>query len=71
MNYPTIVDVKTADERTLRDWLKNLPAPQTDVERTVHRRIRQAVHDMSSPRRPGKFGDIFGDFFDEILGKTK
>jgi hypothetical protein len=37
--YPTVATVQAANFETIHTWLDNLPAPQTDVERTVHRRL--------------------------------
>lgn len=45
MNYPTIAQVQVADLRQLFKWARDLPAPQTDVERTVHRRIERRLED--------------------------
>lgn len=37
--YPTIGLIKIASFETLETWSVNLPPPQTDVERTVMKRI--------------------------------
>lgn len=39
--YPTIAEVNEASEEQLFAWHNNLPEPETDVERTVHRRINK------------------------------
>ena len=46
--YPTLAAVKAASPETLFAWHENLPCPQTDVERTVHRRISKMCHDIAS-----------------------
>lgn len=37
--YPPLAMVMQAHWQTLDTWANSLPAPQTDVERTVYRRI--------------------------------
>lgn len=37
--YPALATIMVANLDTLQTWADNLPAPQTDVERTVHRRL--------------------------------
>jgi hypothetical protein len=44
MTYPTLSDVNQANEAMLRHWNNTLPDPQTDVERTIQRRIKKALH---------------------------
>ena len=38
--YPTLSTVNEAGFETLCTWCNELPAPQTDVERTVMRRLK-------------------------------
>jgi hypothetical protein len=38
--YPPLAAVMQASVETLGTWCENLPAPQTDVERTVLRRLK-------------------------------
>lgn len=38
--YPALATVMVASLETLQTWLTSLPAPQTDVERTVMRRLK-------------------------------
>lgn len=38
--YPTLEAVMAASFQTLDTWRDNLPPPQTDVERTVLRRLK-------------------------------
>ena len=38
--YPTLATVMEASFETLCTWCDQLPAPQTDVERTVLRRLQ-------------------------------
>lgn len=39
--YPTLAAVQEAAFQTLDTWCECLPRPQTDVERTVWRRLHQ------------------------------
>lgn len=41
--YPTVADVKAASIGTLSVWDRHLPDPQTDVQRTVRRRIKRRL----------------------------
>lgn len=38
--YPTLATVNEAALMTLDEWDKYLPAPETDVQRTIRRRIK-------------------------------
>lgn len=38
--YPTMEAVQAANLDTVATWLEHLPAAQTDVERTVRRRLQ-------------------------------
>jgi hypothetical protein len=63
--YPALATVMVASFETLCTWHDNLPAPQTDVERTVMRRLlvrrdellRQQVRERA-PDIAAKFNDI-------------
>lgn len=63
--YPALATVMVASLETLQTWLTSLPAPQTDVERTVMRRLlarrdellRQQVRERA-PDIAAKFNDI-------------
>lgn len=63
--YPALATVMVASFETLCTWHDNLPAPQTDVERTVLRRLkarrdellRQQVRERA-PDIAAKFNDI-------------
>ena len=37
--YPSLATVSEASVETLTTWIESLPAPQTDVQRTVLRRL--------------------------------
>jgi hypothetical protein len=37
--YPALATIMVANLDTLQTWAEKLPPPQTDVERTVHRRL--------------------------------
>jgi hypothetical protein len=63
--YPALATVMVASFETLCTWHDNLPAPQTDVERTVYRRLlarrdellRKQVRERA-PDIAAKFNDI-------------
>jgi hypothetical protein len=63
--YPALATVMVASFETLCTWRDNLPAPQTDVERTVYRRLlarrdellRKQVRERA-PDIAAKFNDI-------------
>ena len=63
--YPALATVMVASFETLCTWHDNLPAPQTDDERTVMRRLlarrdellRQQVRERA-PDIAAKFNDI-------------
>lgn len=63
--YPALATVMVASFETLCTWHDNLPAPQTDVERTVMRRLlarrdellRKQVRERA-PDIAAKFNDI-------------
>lgn len=38
--YPTVATVQAANFDTVCTWCEQLPKPQTDVERTVYRRLQ-------------------------------
>lgn len=63
--YPTIATVNHASMITLHEWDKALSAPQTDVERTVRRKITARLFEMAGQevrqQAPGiaeRFNDI-------------
>lgn len=58
MKYPTVAEVQSADTKTLCSWVEHLPAPQTDVEHTVHRRIRRAIDATIASESPVVFEGI-------------
>jgi hypothetical protein len=41
--YPTIADVNIASLTTLDAWKKQLPTPETDVQRAVQRKIKKQL----------------------------
>lgn len=45
--YPTLETVMLARFETLQQWDQNLPAPQTDVEHTVRRRLRKQMETLA------------------------
>ncbi len=63
--YPTVAAVMLADFNTLWTWHRYLPAPQTDVERTVWRRVKARCDELAGqelrktrPDLADKFNDI-------------
>lgn len=46
--YPTLATAMAASFDTLMTWCENLPQPQTDVERTVMRRIIQRRDELAA-----------------------
>lgn len=65
--YPTPATVADASLETLEAWATHLPLPQTDVERTVQRRIK-ARRDLlvaksireKTPEIADKFNRMYG-----------
>lgn len=64
--YPTLETVMLAGFKTLATWDDSLPAPQTDVERTIRRRIKAqkqatAAAEMTrtAPELAKKLGDAY------------
>lgn len=66
--YPTIATVMLARFATLQQWDENLPPAQTDVERTVRRRITKQMDvtagqelRRSSPELADKWNKVMDD----------
>lgn len=59
--YPTIAELNAADSAQLHSWRRTLPAPQTDVERTVWRRIVARTEDGGLADFIESFKEVFGD----------
>ncbi len=66
--YPTISTVKRASLQTLNTWSDNLPAPQSDVERTVRRRIEKRLFESAAKECREKAPDI-ADKWNELVDK--
>ncbi len=47
--YPTLEMVNKASAQTLMTWYDKLPHPQTDVERTIKRKIEKRVFKLIGP----------------------
>lgn len=63
--YPALATVMEASLQTLCTWCDNLPPPQTDVERTVMRRLKARRDELvatevreKAPHIADKFNDI-------------
>ena len=73
--YPTVSAVNQANNETLFAWEKELPPPQTDVERTVHRRIKRrclAIAEEALRDADPELADTFAELMDltsRLLGK--
>lgn len=67
--YPTVATVMVASLDTLQTWLTSLPAPQTDVERTVMRRLKarsdELFRQQLRQQAPG-IADQFNDIIDKM-----
>lgn len=66
MNYPTIAQLNAADKAQVVSWRRTLPPPQTDVERTVWRRIVARwdafdAEDILTADFRESFKEIFGE----------
>ncbi|KRB73475.1 hypothetical protein [Noviherbaspirillum sp. Root189] len=83
MIYPTVAEVQSAPLALLLQWAEKLPAPQTDVEKTVRRRIDARLKDTSAFSREevsaivhaqdselgAKWDRVMG-LFDQIVAKV-
>lgn len=63
--YPALATVMQASFETLCTWCDQLPAPQTDVERTVWRRLKARRDELmgqqvreKAPHIAEKFNDV-------------
>lgn len=72
--YPTIAMVNEAAFTTLDAWDRSLPAPQTDVEHAVRRRIKKCLLERAGEElrktEPGiadQFNDVFSRM-DKLFG---
>ena len=68
--YPTLATVAVAGFETLCAWCGNLPAPQTDVERTVLRRLK-ARRDAMAAERIRKEAPAIANKFNEIIDRLE
>jgi hypothetical protein len=64
--YPTVADVAKAAAVTLAAWDQHLPAPQTDVQRTVRARISRQLATLTREELQNKHPDLLKRF-DDIL----
>lgn len=63
--YPTVADIGISSFDTLAQWHECLPAPQTDVERTVRRRLSARMEHLAREQAPevmGKLHKIYAGF---------
>lgn len=73
--YPSVAMVSEASAQTLHTWRERLPAPQTDVEHTVRRRIEARYIDACreevrarAPAVADKWNELM-DKVDKLTGK--
>lgn len=67
--YPPLATAMEAGFDTLVAWCENLPAPQTDVERTVLRRIkvrRDELLSMQIRQKAPEIADRLNDIIDKM-----
>ena len=68
--YPTLNVVKTAAFQTLCTWDKELPLPQTDVERTIRKRIKNTLFKKVAKEVKEKEPDI-AETWNELVDKLR
>lgn len=56
--YPTVADMERASDATILAWTNNLPPAQTDVQRTVWRRIDTRAFNIVSAHTKTAAPDI-------------
>lgn len=67
--YPTVATVSEASLESLTIWRNELPKPQTDVQKTVARRIATRHRNLIAERtrsasvNKDPFSHMFGDIF--------
>lgn len=68
--YPTLEAVMAASLQTLCTWCDRLPQPQTDVERTVLRRLNARKDELFRQQVREKAPDI-ADKFNDIIDRME
>jgi hypothetical protein len=68
--YPTLEMVNSASFQTLQTWDSNLPPAQTDVERTIRRRIKKAQFERAAEEVREKAPEI-ADQWNDIMSKLE
>lgn len=66
--YPTLATAMEASFETLCAWCDNLPAPETDVERTVLRRLK-ARRDQLLGQQVREHAPEIAEKFNDILDR--
>lgn len=67
--YPALATVMEASFETLCTWCDSLPAPQTDVERTVMRRLKARRDELMGQQvreQAPEIADKFNAIFDKL-----
>ena len=67
--YPTLADAMRANFSTLLAWDEHLPVPQTDVQRTVRRRIKKQLFALAGKEfreKAPEIADGWNDLIDKI-----
>jgi hypothetical protein len=70
MIYPTIAQINAAGFECLQNWCQELPAPQTDVERTAFRRIAKRRDELFRPALEEQAPDIARQM-DDLIAKLR
>lgn len=63
--YPALATVMQANVETLCTWCDNLPPPETDVQRTVMRRLKARRDELAATEVRNKHPEI-ADKFNQI-----
>lgn len=79
--YPDLGTVMRAPVQTLQAWDDHLPPPQTDVERTIRRRLRHRLDTLYAeqlerehPELAGKLADVLSRLdahVERVLGRGR
>ena len=67
--YPTLAAVQVASLQTALTWDEHLPAPQTDVDRTVRRRLKLRINQLTGieiRRQAPELADQFNTILDRM-----
>lgn len=68
--YPDLATVMLASFETLAQWRDKLPVPQTDVERTVRRRLEVRWHELGR-KELRRQEPVIADKINAVIDKMK